>query len=396
MTEKFDVVVIGCGIHGAGVAQAAAARGHSVLVLEQRAIAHGSSSRSSKLIHGGLRYLESAQLALVHECLHERDLLLRLAPELVRMVPFHIPVYRDTTRRPWKLRAGLTLYALLSGLRSSGRFSSLPRAQWPQLDGLAGDGLEAVFRYQDAQTDDALLTRAVMESALRFGAELRMPARFVSGELGKSESLLDYELDGRMASCRATVVVNASGPWVNHCLDRFTPGLPQRAVDLVQGAHILLPGRLEQGIYYMEAPQDRRAVFAMPWQDHIMVGTTEQLFHGDPERVHPLDLEKRYLFDVFTRYFPDRSEGGMDAINGAFAGLRVLPASDGDAFSRPRGTLLLTDRSYKPRVLSIYGGKLTAYRAEADKVMARLAPSLPQRMRLADTRDLSLPPPQKL
>jgi len=395
MTEQFDLVIIGCGIHGAGVAQAAAARGHSVLVLEQQAIAHGSSSRSSKLIHGGLRYLESAQFALVYECLHERDLLLKLAPELVRMVPFHIPVYRDTTRRPWKLRTGLALYALLCGLRTSGRFSSLPRAQWSQLDGLATEALEAVFRYQDAQTDDALLTRAVMESALRFGAELRVPARFVSGELHRAEAVIDYEHDGKVTSCRATTVVNASGPWVNHCLDRFTPGLRQHAVDLVQGAHIMLPGQLRQGIYYMEAAQDRRAVFAMPWGDRIMVGTTEQPFHGDPERVQPLEVEKRYLLDVFTRYFPAHRHG-LDSIADAFAGLRVLPASDGDAFSRPRGTLLLTDRDHKPRVLSIYGGKLTAYRAESDKVMARLAPSLPQRLRRADTRHLSLPPPQKL
>ena len=136
VSGEFDVAIVGAGIHGTGIAQAAAAAGHSVLLLEQTAVAHGSSSRSSKLIHGGLRYLESGQFSLVRESLRERALMLRLAPELVQVQRFYIPVYAHTRRRPWQLRWGLALYALLSGLRPESRFGTVPRREWDRLDGL--------------------------------------------------------------------------------------------------------------------------------------------------------------------------------------------------------------------------------------------------------------------
>ena len=150
MSERYDIVIVGGGIHGAGVAQAAACHGYTAMLLEQSALASGSSSRSSKLIHGGLRYLEGYDFHLVRESLVERDILLRIAPELVRLQPFHIPVYPDTTRRPLTLRAGLLLYALLDGLGHSSRFSTLPRHEWDTLDGLDTRRLETVFRYHDA------------------------------------------------------------------------------------------------------------------------------------------------------------------------------------------------------------------------------------------------------
>ena len=143
--DHYDVVVIGAGIHGAGVAQAAAAAGHTVLVLEKTAIAHGTSSRSSKLIHGGLRYLETGQFGLVRESLRERAILLRIAPGLVRLSPFFIPVYGGASRSRWKIRAGLSLYALLGGFGRHNRFQSIARSEWHRLDGFQTDGLRAVF-----------------------------------------------------------------------------------------------------------------------------------------------------------------------------------------------------------------------------------------------------------
>ena len=134
MTRHYDAVIVGGGIHGVGFAQAAAAAGHTVLLLEQTTLAHGSSSRSSKLIHGGLRYLESGQLRLVRESLHERALLLKLAPDLVHLRRFLIPVYRQTRRRPWQLRIGLSLYAMLAGLGSAALFGTLSRRHWRELD----------------------------------------------------------------------------------------------------------------------------------------------------------------------------------------------------------------------------------------------------------------------
>lgn len=393
--EQYDIVVVGAGIHGAGVAQAAAARGHSVLVLERADIADATSSRSSKLIHGGLRYLETGQFSLVRECLHERALLLRLAPELVQLRPFYIPVYDETRRRPWQLRLGLGLYALLTGLGAGSGFGTVPRGAWATLDGLDTRGLRRVFRYWDAQTDDAALTRAVMDSALSLGARLAMPARFLGATLHERHCSVRYEHDGRERQCEAAVIVNAAGPWVNHVLTTVTPDVTRREIELVQGTHIVVDGRLARGIYYMEAPGDGRAVFAMPWHGRVLVGTTETAFRGDPGGVAPLPEEQDYLLDVLARYFPGYRQAGRDVIREAFAGLRVLPADGSEAFRRPRETLLHTDRPRHPRVLTIYGGKLTAYRATADKVMRQLRDALPHRTAVATTDSICLTPPAR-
>jgi len=391
-TDRYDVVVIGGGIHGAGVAQAAAAAGYSVLVLEQQAVAAGTSSRSTKLIHGGLRYLESGQLSLVRECLRERALLLRNAPELVRLRPFYIPIYRDTRRRPWQLRAGLSLYALLGGLGPDTRFERVPRRAWEGLDGLDTTGLQTVFCYWDAQTDDAALTRAVMESALGLGAQLDVPARFLRGELEERGCVVHFEQRGVTRSCEASVLVNAAGPWVNAVLSAFTPAPKRLAMDLVAGTHIVVAGGLARGVYYLEAAGDGRAVFAAPWRDNILVGTTETDYRGDPAEVRPLPEERRYLLETLARYFPAYRSAGDDMIQDAFAGLRVLPSGEGAPFRRTRETVLYADRQRRPRLLTIYGGKLTAYRATAARVIERLRPSLPRRAAMADPRTLRLSP----
>lgn len=389
-TETFDIVVVGAGIHGAGVAQAAAARGHSVLVLEQNAVGSGTSSRSSKLIHGGLRYLETAQFTLVRESLAERTLLLKLAPDLVRMVPFHIPVYDDTRRRPWRIRAGLTLYAMLAGFVPKRGFLTVPRRDWPQLDGLDTRGLQRVFRYHDAQTDDLALTRAVIDSARDLGAQLRAPAKFHGAELVDNACIVGYVDQGREHQCHARVLVNAGGPWISDILARVTPSTPAPAIELVQGSHVVIDGQLSRGIYYMEAPQDRRAVFVMPWRGKILIGTTETAFSGDPATVAPLAAEQDYLLACFGRYFPAWRDIVRDRIVESFAGLRVLPAGAGAAFGRTRETQLHVDRAEHPRLLTICGGKLTTYRITAGKVLHRLQSSLPSRRAVASTATLPL------
>lgn len=388
MRAELDVVVLGAGIHGAGVAQAAAAAGHSVLVLEQESVAHGTSSRSSKLIHGGLRYLEQFQFGLVRECLQERELLLGLAPELVHLRTFHIPLYHDTRRRPWQLRAGLSLYSLLAGFGPHTRFHTLPRNRWEVLDGLATDGLLAVFEYQDGQTDDLALTRAVLRSAESLGAELLMPARFLAAELDPAGVTVRYAESGREQTRRTRVLVNATGPWVTvtkACIAGLTDGVE---TDLVQGTHLLLDMPGPRGIYYLEVPEDGRAVFLMPWKGAALLGTTETPFTGDPASVTPSPTEREYLVRVMGRYFP--RTGVRET--GAFAGLRVLPRDSARPFERGRELILGTDRVTQPRVVSLYGGKLTSYRADALKVLECLRASLPGRRPRADTRELPLTP----
>jgi len=387
MTRQVDLIVIGAGIHGAGAAQAAAAAGQSVLVLEQTGVASATSCRSSKLIHGGLRYLESGQFNLVRESLRERDILLRIAPQLVRLVPFHIPIYRHTARRPWQIRAGLSLYALLGNLRRHAWFASLPRTQWDELDGLATENLQAVFRYQDAQTDDAALTQAVMRSAQSLSAELVVPGEFLGAQRTASGYAVRYRTAQGDVESHCTALVNAAGPWVNTVLGHVTPQLPPAAIELVQGTHIVLDGPLQRGVYYTEA-EDGRAVFVMPWRSMTLVGTTETRFSGDPAQVRPRTTEVEYLLRTFRRHFPQRDMQMRDQ----FAGVRVLPLADGTAFHRPRETLYRTDTSALPHLVSIYGGKLTGYRATAEKVAALLAPVLSARTRRGDTRTLVLDP----
>lgn len=393
----YDVVVVGAGIHGAGVAQAAAAEGYSVLVLEQYDdVAQGTSSKSSKLIHGGLRYLETAQFSLVYECLRERARLLNNAPHLVKLIPFHIPIYKQTTRRPWMITTGLSVYALFSGKL----FSRIPRNRWKELDGLRVDGLDAVFSYYDAQTDDARLTRSVLASAQELGVDVITGAHFERARLIDDECELEYTKDNRLEKITAKTMVNAAGPWVNNVLKKIEPEPPHMDIELVQGAHIAVPGKISHP-YYLESPQDRRAVFVMPWKksgkisgkDKILIGTTENTYVGDPAKVQPLESEISYLLDVYNHYFGHYFGRDMerDDVIDAFAGLRVLPAGDSEAFGKTRDTSFWQDRSNKPRVITIYGGKLTSYRATAEKLVKRLHNALPERTRVVDTRTLKLP-----
>lgn len=389
MPAQYDVVVIGAGIHGAGVAQAAAAAGYSVLVLEQYdEVAKGSSSRSSKLIHGGLRYLESGEFHLVRECLRERAMLLRNAPHLVKLVPFHIPVYRNTRRRPWKIALGLTIYSLFSRKR----FHRISSSDWNQLDGLRSDHLDAVFSYYDAQTDDAHLTRSVLQSARTLGADVITGAEFRQARLDSGEVQVSYQKNGQSTTVAARVLVNAAGSWVNHVLQRVQQpsgaAMELCAMDLVQGTHIVVPGQISHP-YYLEAPQDGRAVFVLPWKNNIMVGTTELNYHGDPADVRPTAAEIDYLLEIYNHYFK-RELASADVIE-AFAGLRVLPAGGGNASSKSRETHFHEDDPARPRVVSIYGGKLTSYRATAEKLLRRIKNVLPETTPVADTHSLEIP-----
>jgi glycerol-3-phosphate dehydrogenase len=382
----YDVVVIGGGIQGTGIAYAAAAAGHSVLLLEKNALATGTSCKSSKLIHGGLRYLESGQLSLVRESLRERRILLDIAPDLVKLKPFYIPVYDTTRRRPWQLRVGLSAYAVLGGFGPGASFGVVPRREWSELDGLQLRGLRTVFRYHDGQTDDAALTHAVMRTAQSLGAELAMPATFLGADLGDSTVTVRYANNGAERECEGRVLVSAAGAWAAEVADRITPTVGVPPLELVQGTHLIVPGKLTHGLYYVESPRDGRAIFVMPWKGQTLVGTTETRFRGDPDEVEPLLSEKQYLVNVMRHYFPRHANLSVRDLSGAFAGLRVLPSGPGHAFHRSREVLISPDRLSHPRFVGVYGGKLTAWRATAEQVMDRIGGSLPARPPRADTR----------
>ena len=368
-----DVIVVGGGIIGAGIVQACAARGWRVLGLESRAIAAGTSSRSSKLIHGGLRYLETAQFSLVRESLRERRILRRIAPDLVRLVPFHIPVYRTSRRGPWMIRAGLSLYAMLGGLHRENRYASIDPYEFSAIDGLETDGLRAVFRYFDGQTDDALLTRAVIESARTLEADVRVPAELLAAECHDGLHHVTFAEGEREESAAAPVLVLATGPWTNETRARVSPDLPPLPLELVQGTHIEIPGTVEAGIYYLEAVADRRPMFVMPWRDRTLVGTTE-LRRASAEECAPTEQEIEYLRTTVEAHFPGRDTTVLDA----WAGLRVLERAEGDANRRSREAVIDRVERDGAVLLTIAGGKLTGYRALAEGAVAEFERFLPR------------------
>ncbi len=389
----YDVAIIGGGIHGVGVAQAAAARGYKTVLLEQYDhLAEGTSSRSSKLIHGGLRYLEQFEFSLVRECLLERSYLLKNAPNLVKLTPVYIPIYKSSKRSPWMIRAGLSLYALLGNFSADARFKKVKKSQWNQLHGINQKNLRAVYQYHEAQTDDSLLTKAVMNSAQQHGAELILKAKVISINLEDNQSKLSYVNDSGQHTLTSKVVVNAAGPWATSIVDCVQPKQKNVQVDLVQGTHIILPVQLGEVIFYIESPKDKRPIFVMPWYDETMIGTTENIFDDDPSKTHALDQEVEYLLDAFYFYFPEQKNKKL-SLSKKFAGLRVLPRSRKNANQRSRETIYLRDRKNKPRVLSIFGGKLTAYRATAEHVLARIESSLPEPKLRINTKELKLARP---
>jgi glycerol-3-phosphate dehydrogenase len=350
-------------------------------------LAAGTSSRSSKLVHGGLRYLESGQWQLVRESLAERDLLLALAPKLVELVPFHLPLYGGGNRRPWQIRAGLAIYAALANLKREALFQRVPRREWDALDGLETQGLEAVFRYHDGRTDDAALVRAIARSAKQLGAELALGTALVAGRREDAAWVLELSAASGERTVRTACLVNAAGPWIDRVSGRLRPIPPRPRVELVAGAHVELSGVLERGVYYTEA-SDGRGVFHIPWKGHTLVGTTETTFRGDPRCVAATEAETEYLLATHRRHFPRR----VPELLSSWAGLRVLPFASSRAFDRPREVHFVFDQPHRPTFVAIYGGKLTGYRLTAEKALQFLALSLPSRTPVARTSEVPLEP----
>lgn len=386
-TARYDLAVIGGGIQGAGVAQAAAAAGYSVLLAERDSWGAGTSSKSSKLIHGGLRYLRNGQLRLVRESLRERRILERIAPQLVWPDDFHIPVYGATRVRPWQLHLALGLYWMLSGCRTAAGFRRLPRGCWQELKGLSRVGLQQIFAYRDARTDDRRLTAAVAASAASLGAELACPASVTSAHwLGDCWRITLDEAGGNHR-ISARLLVNCAGPWANQVAATMDPRPPQPQVTLVQGAHLVLSRPAVDRCYYLEVPEDGRAVFLLPWGEGSLLGTTETPFSGSPDDARITPEEEAYLLRVLGHYFP----GEVPEIAARMAGLRVLPASPAAPFRRSREVMLAHTPRRRPNYIAVYGGKLTGYRATALKVLRLARNSLPRRRARADTASLPLP-----
>ncbi len=389
--KQTDVLVVGGGIVGAGIAQAAAAAGYSVVLWERGELGGETSANSSKLIHGGLRYLESGQVSLVKSCLAQRKQLLKLAPGLVEAVPFYIPVYKASRRGAMTIAAGLGLYAMLAELEPHGRFQRLPRSQWSSLEGLEQTNLKHVFQYWDARTHDQRLTQAVAASAEALGAEVCEGIRCESIYQGARVCQVEgRDSEGKSRELRVGMVINACGPWVNALLDSVSPKLVGLPIDWVQGSHLLLNVPPPQGVLYLESHLDERVVFVIPWEGKTLLGTTETLLRTEPQKPQMTEQEQDYLLAIYQHYFPAWQESQLtERILRRFCGVRVLPKANGSAFGRSRETII-HDPSSHPGVITVYGGKLTEYRVTSDQVLAIVRRRLGERDAIADVNQLAL------
>jgi glycerol-3-phosphate dehydrogenase len=392
--EPFDVLVVGGGITGAGVARDAAMRGLRTALVEKDDFASGTSSRSSRLVHGGVRYLEHGDLRLVFEASHERRVLQQLAPHLVRPLAFTWPVYAGARITRWKLAAGLTLYDLLATFRNVARHERLNAAgvlcREPRL--LSRD-LSGGARYWDALTDDARLTLATVRSAIATGATVvnhaRVTALMRDGSRVAGARVVD-ELDGGDVQVRARVVVNATGPWSDDT-ERLAGGSSALAVHGSKGVHLMVPrARVgNEAALTLLTPKDGRVFFVLPAGDFAVIGTTDTFEPVSPDEVRASSRDVEYLLEAANHFFPSARLNRDDVVT-AWAGLRPLVASDasaGDpgAVSREHA---VTERV--PGLVRITGGKLTTYRVMASDGVDAVQRSLGVRVTRSATADSPL------
>jgi glycerol-3-phosphate dehydrogenase len=373
-SRSFDLLVIGGGIHGAAVARDAAGRGLKVMLAEKGDYAQATASASSKLIHGGLRYLEQLELPLVRESLVERAGLLKTAPHLVSPLRFLLPIYAWQKRPAFLLRTGLALYDLLSigdGLPASGRMSAEEIAALPRLK---REGLSSVFHYHDCQTDDARLVLAVLLDARARGADIRNRRAVTAIHPLADGYAIELDERGVKSRIEARFIVNAAGPWVNEVEGMSAASPPPKPTRLVRGSHIVLnmPAPAEADAYTLQE-EDERVIFVMPWLDRrfLIVGTTDVPHLGDPGEARCSKEEQAYLLRAYNRYFaPRRGPATESDIAWSFAGIRVLQASGDKAPSRlTRRPALASVANGKGGFVSLYGGKLTTHRALAERVL---------------------------
>ena len=358
----FDLIIIGGGIMGAWVARDAAARGMRVVLFEQGDIASGTSSRTSKLVHGGLRYLEQGAFGLVAESQRERAVWLRIAPHLVRPLPFLFPIYRGARPSRWKVRLGMVLYDALALFRNVEPHQMLSADETRRLEpALRAEGLVGAARFFDAQMDDARLCLEVVLAARGDGARVETYTA-VDGLIVR---------DGRVAGARigsrkvfGSVVVNAAGPW----LDRVREMADDRSQRLrpTRGSHLVLPPLLRGHALVLSAQRDGRTFFVLPWQGLTLIGTTDLDYPGDPASVTCTDAERAYLLEEARRVLPDAAVEPR-AVLAEFAGVRPLVSADGASASAvARGDLIEEGPN---GLISIAGGKFTTARAVAERVV---------------------------
>jgi glycerol-3-phosphate dehydrogenase len=392
---RFDAIIIGAGINGAGIARDAAMRGLKVLLLDKGDIGGGTSSWSTRLIHGGLRYLEHGEFGLVRESLRERETLFRIAPHLVRPLPILIPLYRNSRRGRWTIRAGMIAYDLLSLDKSRPHHRMFSREEARErVPGLSPEGLRGAAVYYDAQVEFA--ERLVLEnalSAIEHGATVLTCAR-VDMPIVENGSVRGVEFSdlpsGQKSFANGHIVVNAAGPWA----DQILTGLgAERMIGGTKGSHIVVApfsGAPAMALY-VEAEANHRPFFIIPWNGNYLIGTTDIRYEGDLDAVEIEDSEIDYLLRETNRVIPD-AKLTRDEILYTYSGVRPLAfTNDTDEQSITRRHFI---RDHAPRIknlLSIVGGKLTTYRSLSEQAVDLIFKKLRRPAPLCTTGAVPLP-----
>jgi glycerol-3-phosphate dehydrogenase len=375
MTEPtYDLLVIGGGVNGAGIARDAVGRGMSVCLVEQDDLAAHTSSASTKLIHGGLRYLEQGELRLVREALAERERLLAIAPHIVRPLRFVLP-YVDGLRPRWLLRLGLFVYDHAGGRDKLAASAATPLAGTP-LGAPLRESITDGFEYSDCAVDDSRLVVLNALDAAERGAKILVRQRVVAIKADAAVWKVTIEdRHGAQATLTARALVNASGAWVNN-LVTLAGIQPRQHTRLVKGSHLVLKKLFEGDHAYLLQSADQRVVFAIPWEGNTLVGTTDSPFDGDPAQVQISAAETSYLLDILNRFLR-RPASEADVI-GTYSGVRPL-YDDGSARAAQkvsRDYHLEVQHAAGAPLLSVYGGKITTYRRLAEHALSLLQEEL--------------------
>lgn len=394
--EVFDLFVIGGGINGAAVARDAVLRGLSVAVIERADFASGTSSRSSKLVHGGVRYLQYGEIPLVLEACRERDLLrLRLAPHLVRAQPFIYPIYEDDDLPLWQLRAGLLMYDLLAGFHNVRTHRPLSvAAVREQEPALLAEGLRGGALYYDCWTDDARLTIETALAARRGGAATLNHVEVVALEKDSGGRLAAARVRDRFTGesqrVRARCFVNVAGPWLDRVRRLDDAGAPPR-LRATKGVHAVFDRRRigNRDAIVIRGVGDSRVMFAIPWQEQTLIGTTDTYFDGDPADVAADADDIDYILASTNRAFPNANVTARDVI-ATYAGLRplVAPEDEMDESEVSREDEIFESPS---GLISLGGGKLTTHRHVAERIVDQVARRVGRRVGPCRTMKVPLP-----
>jgi glycerol-3-phosphate dehydrogenase len=376
--KTVDILVIGGGINGAGIARDAAGRGLSVVLCEKDDLAEGTSSRSGKLVHGGLRYLEYYEFRLVREALIEREVLLKAAPHIIWPMRFVLP-HSPEDRPVWLIRLGLFLYDHLGGRRKLPGTRTLDLTRDPEGIPLL-DRYTRGFEYSDCWVDDARLVALSAVDAAEHGAEVltRTPVVSARRENGAWTVTTRSTLTGETRSFRARCIVNAAGPWVSDVIGRVAGSNSSRNVRLVKGSHIIVPKFWAGANAYLVQNHDRRVIFINPYQgDKALIGTTDIGYEGRPEDVEADEGEIEYLVAAVNRYFKEKLR--REDVLYSFSGVRPLfDDGKGNPSAVTRDYVFDLDESGGAPLLNVFGGKITTFRELAERGMHRLKHIFPR------------------